>query len=369
MSAQCRILGVDDDPMNISILEDLLEEYEFCTAGTGPEALEKARAHRPDLILLDIMMPGMNGYEVCRQIRQDESLRGVKIILVSAKASIGERLKGYEAGADDYVTKPFDCQELLAKIEVYLRLRSMEEVDQLKSSMLRLLRHEIRTPMTGMISGLEILADACPEDPDQRKAMIDLVLKNVHRFHHLIERVVELSSLEAGERLFEPEITNLSDLVTDAVKGKSDPARERNVTLTVTSEDVFLVDVDRQGMGQVVRDMLDNAIRFSPEGAKVEIQMEETETDVTLAIHDHGKGIEPTSLPCLFTGFCDSDMKHHSHGTGLSLAIAQRIVQQHGGRIEVDSEPDNGTCFRIILPLADSSTESNQSVETMAMSV
>ncbi len=352
MSKQCRILAVDDDPLNVSILEDLLEDYDLCTATSGEEALALARSCTPDLVLLDIMMPGMDGYEVCRQLRQDERLAGVKVILVSAKAGVDERLKGYAAGADDYVVKPFDCEELLAKIRVYLRLRSMEEVDQLKSSMLRLLRHEMRTPITGMISGLEILADACPEDPAQRKSMVRLVLKNVRRLHHLVEKVVQLSALEAGEYSFQREVNELSELVNDAVDARSAQATERNVTLVVAGDDAFPVHVDGQAMGQVIGDLLDNAIRFSPDGGAVEIGAKADSGEVSLAVRDHGKGIARACLPSLFTGFSDSDAPHHTNGTGLSLAIARQIVQQHEGRIHVESEPDHGCCFTVVLPLA-----------------
>ena len=361
MTGRCQILAVDDDPMNIAVLEDLLEDYDLCTAATGPEALERAGSCRPDLVLLDIMMPGMTGYEVCEHLRQDESLRDVKIILVSAKATAAERLKGYEVGADDYVVKPFDCEELLAKVKVYLRLRSIEEVDRLKGSMLRLLRHEVRTPMTGMISGLEILADACPEDPVERKGMVDLVLKNVHRLGHLLEKVIELSALEAGERVFNVEPVDLSDLLRAAADEKAPLAAQRDIEISVDSTDSVTVELDRPAIEQVLGDLLDNAIRFSADGATVEIRIEESGEQVAVVVVDHGKGIAPEALPHLFTSFSDSDMVHHTKGTGLSLAIAQRIVRQHRGRIEAESDSGRGSCFKVILPVnCDSASDASR---------
>ena len=351
MTGRCRILAVDDDPMNIAVLEDLLEDYDLCTATTGPEALEQARLCRPDLILLDIMMPGMTGYEVCERLRQDESLRDVKIILVSAKATTAERIKGYDAGADDYVVKPFDCEELLAKVKVYLRLRSIEEVDRLKGSMLRLLRHEVRTPMTGMISGLEILADACPEDPVERKGMVNLVMKNVHRLGHLLEKVIELSALEAGERIFCIDAVDVSELARAVVNDKAPQAAQRDIEISVRNADPVTVQLDRTAIGQVLGELLDNAIRFSADGATVEVRIENADEQAAVSVLDHGKGIAPEALPHLFISFNDSDMIHHTKGTGLSLAIAQRIVQQHRGRIEVESDLGSGSCFTVILPV------------------
>jgi CheY-like chemotaxis protein len=137
MQRQDRILIVDNNPVNVAILEEMLGEgCHLATAASGEEALALTSDFRPDLILLDIMMPGIDGYETCRRIRATPALRHTKIIMVSAKALVAERLQEYEAGADDYVTKPFEEEELLAKVRVYLRLKSIEEVDQLKYDIL-----------------------------------------------------------------------------------------------------------------------------------------------------------------------------------------------------------------------------------------
>ena len=127
MQRQSRILLVDDNPTNLAILEEMLgDEYRRGTATSGEEALEIAPDFQPDLILLDVMMPGINGYETCRRIRANPALRNVKIVMVSAKALVSERLEGYDAGADDYLTKPFDEKELLAKVRVYLSREQMK---------------------------------------------------------------------------------------------------------------------------------------------------------------------------------------------------------------------------------------------------
>src|SRR6266446_3181029 len=129
-----RILLVDDQPTNIVILQEILgDAYVLAIAASGEEALAMASDFHPALILLDIMMPGIGGYETCRRLRAHPTLRHAKIIMVSARALLSERLQGYDAGADDYITKPFDEEELMAKVRVYLRLRSLEEVEQFTS--------------------------------------------------------------------------------------------------------------------------------------------------------------------------------------------------------------------------------------------
>lgn len=152
MQKLSRILIVDDNPSNIFVLEEMLrDDYHIETAESGEEALEIAPDFLPDLVLLDIMMPGIDGYETCRRLREDVSLEGMKIVMVSAKAMKSERLQGYEVGADDYVTKPFDEDELLAKVRVYVRLKASEDVEKIKSSMYALLKHENRTPLRGIM--------------------------------------------------------------------------------------------------------------------------------------------------------------------------------------------------------------------------
>ncbi len=129
MQEKRKILAVDDNPTNLAVVEELLgSHYILMTASTGEEALKIAQEFQPDLIVLDIMMPGIDGYEVCRQIRMNPSLRYTKIIVVSVKATVPERLKGYQAGADDYLTKPYDEEELLAKIQAHLRLKAFEVI-------------------------------------------------------------------------------------------------------------------------------------------------------------------------------------------------------------------------------------------------
>lgn len=147
MEVQGKILTVDDDPNNITIVEELLDDnYDLKTATTGEQALEIAKDFQPDIILLDIMMPGMNGYEVCRQLREHCTSERTKIIMVSARAMVSERLEGYEVGADDYITKPFDGDEFVAKIRFYMGLKPAEEMDRIGCEIPMTVIDELRIP-------------------------------------------------------------------------------------------------------------------------------------------------------------------------------------------------------------------------------
>src|SRR5262249_4506566 len=184
MLCNTRILIVDDHPTNIAILEEILgEHYTLKTATCGEEALAVALDFQPALVLLDIMMPGFGGYETCRQIRAHPSLRHIKIIMVSARALVAERLQGYEAGADDYITKPFDEEELVAKVRVHMRLSSLEEVEQFTSDVLTLLRHETRTPLNSMLAPLQMLRAEAEMATEERSMLLDMVYESALALH------------------------------------------------------------------------------------------------------------------------------------------------------------------------------------------
>ena len=175
-----KILVVDDAPMNILILKNILKgNYTLASAESGTEALEIIPEFRPDLILLDIMMPGMDGYEVCRKIREQEQYRFIKIIMVSAKTMIDDRLKGYQVGADDYITKPFDKKELEAKIRVFSQLKHEEELNQLKGNLLMLFSHETKTPLS-IIIGLAAILHKKSELEDDSKRHVGTISEEAY---------------------------------------------------------------------------------------------------------------------------------------------------------------------------------------------
>ncbi|MFQ5493889.1 MAG: response regulator [Phycisphaerae bacterium] len=190
MQLSHRILAVDDSHTNIAIIKRMMgRTYRLMTATSGEQALRIAPEFRPDLMLLDIMMPGMDGYEVCRRLRGDPVLRPMKVIMVSAKAMLAERLEGYAAGADDYITKPFEQDELLAKVRVYLRLKSVEEVERLKTGVLSLLGHELSTRLNGILLPTSILLSDENTEPTERKMLAEMVYRNAKRLHGLLEDI------------------------------------------------------------------------------------------------------------------------------------------------------------------------------------
>lgn len=186
MKRQSRVLVVDDDPTNLAIVKELLgDSYEVRTVSNGQDALEVILNFRPALILLDIMMPGIDGYEVCKRIRMTPSLMNTRIIMVSAKATVEDRLKGYQIGADDYIVKPFSTDELLAKVRVYLRMQSIREAEDFEHNILGSIYNKTLSTIETVMQSVHNFADDEQLNANERRAAVESVstaLKNLQDF-------------------------------------------------------------------------------------------------------------------------------------------------------------------------------------------
>lgn len=361
MTAQDKIFIVDENETNIEILREYLEEnYVLEVAHSAKEALQKAPRFQPALILLDITMPGIEGYEVCRQIRGTPALRHVKIIIISARTMLSERLEGYAAGADDYITKPFDEEELLAKVRVYLRLQYAEEMEQLKSDLLTLLSHETRTPLTTIISPVEILLANEDVEAEQRRLLLNMVDQSAKKLQRLFEKVLLLSELKSGKAHFQYQQGDLSELVNKVIDNLATSITERDVHIRRRFSNGAQATFDREKMQFVFHAILENALQFSASGQSIEISVL-TDTDQhCVSITNHGEGIDQEFLSQIFDEFSHRDVDHHSQGHGLSLAIAKHIVNMHNGVIHVVSAQDGGTTFTVQLPQLTPPVNANQ---------
>ncbi len=329
-----RILLVDDLPDNITLLKRILgNAYHFASAESGEEALRLAPVFQPDLILLDIMMPGIDGYETCRRLRSHAALGHTKVLMLSANGAVDERLEGYAAGADDYLSKPFDIEELRAKVRVYLRLIAGEEANRAKNEFLANMSHELRTPLHVILSCADLGLTRADHAP---RAKLHTYFAQINQHGQtllaLVNDLLDLAKLEAGRMAFVFETVDLHTLIRQVAAELHTLLANRQLTLTLHGLDNAIdVSLDPARIGQVVRNLLSNAIKFSPEGGTIDLRTYQEKTAVVVVVRDQGVGIPEAERHTIFAKFTQSSTTQTgAGGTGLGLTICHEIIAGHG---------------------------------------
>lgn len=352
MNKTIKVLVVDDDPRNVRILEELLsEDFIVDAAYDGNSALDKVFTFRPDIILLDVMMPDLSGLEVSRKIREDDKCRTIKIILVSGKAILAERLEGYEAGADDYITKPFDHQELLAKVNVYAKLHAIEEVDRLKTDFLSLMTHETGTPLNAIVGFSSILLSESTLSAEHKNIVREIFTAG-NNLLEKVDRILLWSALKKDQLQATNELL-ASDLIDAALAEITEIFAAKAITVDkqigadtrLVGNSVLLV--------KALKYLLENAFKFSPESGSIIVQqsLSDEGDNCLIKIKDNGVGISDVFPDLLFTGFSTSDLDHHGVGLGISLALTKLIAEMHGGNVSATNNDTHGATFTLSLPV------------------
>lgn len=351
MEPGIKILVVDDDARNRRILrETLQDEFQLDEAENGVQALEKVDTFRPDIVLLDIMMPGMDGLEVCRRLRADSELKHLKIILVSGKARIEERLEGYSCGADDYISKPFDDDEMLAKVRVFARLKTAEEMDQLKTDFLNLITHETYTPLNAVITITELL-QTDPSLSEKTRGLLLEIRRAGESLHEKIRRVLLLGELRRNPPLQLHAVYG-RDWINSVCSLLAIQAEQRSISLDIDNEDDSVVTGQYDLLQNALRFVLENAIRFSRENSQVHVRGGHNDTEYTITVTDSGPGMDNKRISQLLEPFQMPLLLSSSHGLGISLALAGLILQLHHGKLTAANLPKGGAVFTLCLPLA-----------------
>ena len=347
-----RVLAVDDTDDNLFVIRGFLgQEFDVYTADNGESALEMLPAVNPALVLLDVMMPGIDGFEVCREIRRRSDMAHTKVVMVSARAQLEDRLAGYEAGADDYLTKPFDEQELLAKVRVYLKLKHAQEVQGLVRGALSVMSHQLRTPLNGILPPLEMLLEDATMTADERREWLQIAHASAARLAVTIEKVLLLSGLRSNESSIELSHIALTDVVERLVRERAICPAARGLEFLVECEPAHIA-ADAKLLALVVDSILDNAVRMSPPGKEIRVLGRHAgDAQYHLHIEDSGPGIGTEHLTRIFDDFSSESSVHHAEGDGLSMALAKEIMKLHSGRISANNRNEGGAVFTLCLPI------------------
>jgi len=337
------ILAIDDDPFILETYRALLEsDYHIHLAASAEEAFDWLDRHpHVDVILLDVLMPTIDGYEVCRRIRGDRRFIDAKVIFVSAKVRLEEKLQGYDLGADDYLTKPFESGELFAKVKVFMRLRNVEKIDKIKTDFINLLYHETRTPLTGIL-GYAALLRQSPRLFPEEESFVEQIQRSGELILRSCEKTMLLSDLKSGN------ITvHRARIPISMVLAKEQPeitARRRE--LRVRGDADLWIHADPKLFGIVMDILLDNAIKFSTKETAVEVNIASLDSRVRIEVANEGEPITPEQEESIFNEFAVADVSHHHKGQGLNLAIARRIMEAHEGTLTI-SNRGNGSVFTV----------------------
>ena len=355
MAVKSKVLAVDDNSTNIMLYEELLEEqYQLETAADGREALEKVAEFKPDVVLLDIMMPGISGYEVCSEIRKMPDIGSdIKVILVSARNTTEDRIIGYEAGADDYLIKPFDEDELEAKLKVFLKLKSLEEIDNLKSTVMAMFSNETRTPLNGILGPLQLLkSNNDSNSVDEREKWLNLIAESADDLQTLVDKVLLLSNLRSGRRMLSLKPADSSDILEHLSYAVQGVCAARGIEVSVGEKVAAELNVDKDLLLKCLTTLVDNALNFGKSGSRIELCGAINDGEYEISVRDSNHQVDPSVLESLMGDYRAAQDGSRFEGKSLSLSIAQEVAGMHSGKMTAASNDQDGTVFTLTLPVA-----------------
>ena len=377
MDAPTNILVVDDNQDNIDLLDFALSDlrYHVLKALNGKTALVIAEKERPELIILDIQMPEMDGFEVLRRLRKNAHTEKIPVILLTAMRKDPQSIEsGLALGADEYLTKPIDTEELLVRVKSIMRVKKAEqELERTKTDFTAMLVHDLRSPLAGIKGTLECFRDmGTGEVLDQlHHELLEAALISSEKMLNLINDLLDLSKLEAGKLVLTKMKIDFPAIVDLACKNLRIPMNKKKLRLEqkYTSK-LPKVNIDPDKIGQVMTNFVSNSIKFTPEGGTIRVSanLEDFSDELdgrirkrlVVTVADTGAGIAKEELPLLFDKYKQTKTGKMSRykGTGLGLAISKRIIEAHNGKVWVESELSKGTTFFFTIPLSDSTPSS-----------
>ena len=353
------ILIVDDEAVIREMFGRVLKGYRIFQADTAQKALEMLEHEDVDVVLTDVMMPGMNGIELLHRIKERQPNQVVIVMTGYTEKDI--ILQALRADADDFISKPFNLLQLKTTIEKVLEKRALKEqlvqlkkMDRLKSDFLGLISHKLKTPITTISLFIQNLARGIgdPEDPDFQRTM-SMILEESEYLGSLIQDLLYYSDVILHEEEPQASQCKLDDLTREICADLHFPARKKELTLTCNLPEEFPeIFLDRQKITFTLRALLDNAIKFTPKGGSVTVTGQVHEHTVRILIADTGIGISREELPKVFEKFYQVDPSHTGQirGFGMGLFYARQFLQDHGGNVVLESTLGEGTVAALILP-------------------
>jgi two-component system sensor histidine kinase/response regulator len=366
-AAAGRILVVDDQPANIQVVGSVLGKlgHEIIPAADGPTALKRLTLRRPDLILLDLLMPEMDGCEVCRQVRENPDWKDIPVIFLSAAEDKDFIVRAFEAGGVDYITKPFHQAELVSRVRTQLVLKSardrLVQLAEDKDELIGILAHDLKSHLGGMQMSAQLLHDRISPQTDERTRQL---ADNIFRTSSQVLKFVKefLANTAADHHItIKPARVNVSDAAAAAVQQHREAARRKGLEIhfapAVADSSAW---ADARALDQVLDNLLSNAVKFSPPGKRIFVSVHSANPQVECTIRDEGPGFKPEDKARMFRRYVRLSARPTGGepSTGLGLSIVWKLVRAMKGEVMSDNSSPGAT-FTVRLPVYSGQTESN----------
>jgi len=377
MSHSSKILVVDDDQRNVRLMESILRAsgYPVIKAYDGQEALDKIRTENPDVVLLDVMMPHMSGFEVCQRVRSQYETRLLPVIMVTALNALEEKVQALELGADDFLSKPINKIELLAKLRSVLRVKSLHDevestrreleeknrelirIEEFKERVVQMVVHDLKNPLSGIMGNLQLLEiQGSGGDPESFQAILARTGESSRQLMGMILNILDVARME--ERKLELRIKRVrpEGMVESCLREAQGLAARQEVILK-SDLAASLPDLlgDEDLLGRVLGNLVNNALKHTPPQGTIEVGIAQSGDGIRFWVRDSGEGIPKELLPRIFDRFVaggrEEGDRRRAYDTGLGLTFCKMAVEAHGGVINVESEAGRGSTFSFTLPI------------------
>jgi len=383
-----KVLIVDDVAKNIQVIGNILqnENYDIYFANSGITALEQALENELDLILLDVMMPEMDGFQVCEELKKNEATKEIPVIFITAKTDSESIVKGFSVGGVDYITKPFNSTELVARVKTHLELRAankrlknavkqlneeieerlqvertllesekkLKELNATKDKFFSIVSHDLKNPFNTLMGFSELLIN-------HYELLTETKIKNFHQLiyntakhgFNLLENLLEWSRSQTGTIKWKPEKIDLYKAINGTTGMLISAAENKKISLISAAEKETYVFADFNMISTVVRNLVSNAIKFTPENGMIRVEVEKKENQVIVSVIDNGVGISKSDSEKLFRLDVNHSTKGTSDekGTGLGLLLCKEFVEKNGGTLTIESKVNHGSKFSFTLEL------------------
>jgi len=373
------IFVVEDDPTNLAVLFDYLTEMGFkvLAAQNGESALKKIVYAQPDIILLDVVLPGINGFETCQRLKTNEATKEIPVIFITSLTDEVDKVKGFDVGGVDYITKPHHFGEMSARINAHLTIRKqqmqlreqnirlqkqnvlveqqheqLQELNTSKDKFFSIIAHDLRNPLIGFLSFVKLMEQDLENwDKTQIQKLLEQLRDSAENLSDLIENLLTWSRIQRNIVDYLPQPIDIGLIVARNIEILMPNAQQKKITLTNSIQEEISVSVDIHMLDTVVRNLLSNAIKFTEAGGTIEISATHAEDTFKVAVSDTGIGIPEEKLPGLFRIDAKTQREGTAgeKGTGLGLILCKEFVEKHGGRIWAESEVGKGTIFTFTL--------------------